>query len=47
MISFETYQAISKLQGFLIDYHHPMFRVLLNVPEGEVTWKFLDNEWKL
>ncbi len=40
---YKMYLEIGKFQAFLVDYHFPLFRVLLNTPNPK--WK-LSAKWK-
>lgn len=39
---------VNKMQEFLIDYLHPMFRTYKGIPEqGELSMDWVDSEWKI
>lgn len=42
---YKVYLEIGKFQAFLVDYHFPLFRVILNTPTKE--WKLEDNWEKI
>lgn len=40
---YKIYEDVGKFQAFLVDYHCPLFRVLLNTPRD--TWE-LPKDWE-